>query len=370
MTSVRDLPTPALLLDLDVLEANLERMASRATELGVRLRPHVKTHKCLEIGRLQRRAGARGITVSTLEEARAFARGGFEDMTWAFPVIPGRIEEAAAIDREARLRVLVDDAGAVDALEASGHPFHVWIEVDCRYGRSGVDPGGPALLELGRRLADSPSLTFDGILTHSGQAYHARGREALAAAAEEERSAMATAAARLRDAGVEVPSVSVGSTPAMSAARSLEGIDEARPGNYAFYDFTQVALGSCSAADCALTVAATVVSSRRGADHCVVDAGALALSADPGPDPRDDGPAPSMGRIYEDYGRGTLREDVRLVSLSQEHGIVRGRLPWGSRVRILPNHSCLTAACFDAYHVVTGEEVVDRWPLHRERQAR
>jgi len=367
MTTIHDLPTPALLVDLDVLEANLERMAERAAELDVTLRPHVKTHKCLEIGRLQRRAGARGITVSTLEEARAFARGGFDDMTWAFPVIPDRIGEAAAVDREARLRVVVDDPSAVDALEASGHPFHVWIEVDCRYGRSGVDPEGPALVELARRLSGSRRLAFDGLLTHSGQAYHAAGREALAAAAEQERSVMAGAAARLREGGIEVPTVSVGSTPAMSAARGLQGVDEARPGNYAFYDFTQVALGSCAAADCALTVAATVVSSRPGADHCVVDAGALALSADPGPDPAEGGSPRSMGRLYEDYRAGTLREDARLVSLSQEHGIVRGRLPWGTRVRILPNHSCLTAACFDAYHVVTGEEVVDRWPLHRER---
>ncbi|HKK27672.1 MAG TPA: alanine racemase [Gemmatimonadota bacterium] len=367
MTTIHDLPTPALLVDLEVLQTNLESMASRASELGVRLRPHVKTHKCLEIGRLQREAGAAGITVSTLEEARAFAADGFGDMTWAFPVIPGREEEAAAIDREARLRVTVDGAEAVGALEASGHPFHVWLEVDCGYGRSGVDPGGPDLVDVARRLAEASRLSFDGILTHSGQGYHARGRDALAAVAEEERSVMAAAAERLRAEGLEVPAVSVGSTPAMSAARSLEGVDEARPGNYAFFDHTQVVLGSCGAADCALTVAATVVSSRPGADRCVVDAGALALSADPGPEPRPGDPPRSMGRIFGDYRAGALRDDVRLVSLSQEHGIVEGRLPHGTRVRILPNHSCLAAACFDAYHAVVGEEVVDRWPIHRER---
>lgn len=367
MTTIHDLATPALLVDLEVLQANLDRMASHASELGVRLRPHVKTHKCLEIGRLQREAGAAGITVSTLEEARAFARAGFGDMTWAFPVIPGRIEEAAAIDDRARLRVTVDGLGAVDALEASGHPFHVWIEIDCGYGRSGVGPRGPALVDLATRVSESSRLAFDGILTHSGQGYHARGREALAAVAEEERSVMASAAERLRAEGLEVPSVSVGSTPAMSAARSLDGVDEARPGNYAFFDGTQVVLGSCGAADCALTVAATVVSSQPGTDRCVVDAGALALSVDAGPDPRPGDPPRSMGRIYEDYRAGALRDDARLVSLSQEHGIVEGRLPHGTRVRILPNHSCLAAACFDAYHVVVGEEVVDRWPIHRER---
>lgn len=368
MATLHDLPTPALLLDLEVLERNLDRMAGRADALGVRLRPHIKTHKCIEIGRMQRDRGARGVTVSTLEEARVFAAAGFDDMTWAFPVIPGRIDEAARLDGDGTcLRVLADDAGAVRSLEASGHPFHVWLKVDCGYGRAGLDPDGPALLELADALASSGSLVFDGLLTHSGQAYHARGREALAAAAEEERAVMAAAAERLRSAGIEVPAVSVGSTPAMSAARSLEGIDEARPGNYAFYDYTQVVLGSCDPGDCALSVAATVVSSRPGADHCVIDAGALALSVDPGAGGRDGEVPRSMGAIFAAEPEGVLRTDVRLTSLSQEHGIVRGRLPWGTRVRVLPNHSCLAAACFDAYHVVVGEEVVDRWPIHRER---
>jgi D-serine deaminase-like pyridoxal phosphate-dependent protein len=368
MTTIHDLPTPALLLDLDVLERNLDHMAARADELGVRLRPHIKTHKCIEIGRLQRESGARGITVSTLEEARAFAAAGFDDMTWAFPVIPGRIEEAAVLDDgPARLRLVVDGPEAVRLLERSGHPFHVWIKVDCGYGRAGVDPRSPRLVELADALASSSTLAFDGLLTHSGQAYHARGREGLAAAAEEERSVMVAAADRLRAAGTEVPAVSVGSTPAMSAARDLEGVDEARPGNYAFYDHTQVVLGSCAPSDCALTVAATVVSSQPGADHCVVDAGALALSADPGPGGRDGSGPRSMGEILADGESGTLRADARLISLSQEHGVVRGRLPHGTRVRVVPNHSCLTAACFDAYHVVVGEEVVDHWLIHRER---
>ncbi|MDP2481071.1 MAG: alanine racemase [Candidatus Palauibacterales bacterium] len=369
MTTLHDLPTPALLLDLEVLERNLDRMAGRADALGVHLRPHIKTHKCIEIGRLQRERGARGITVSTLDEARAFAAAGFDDMTWAFPVIPGRIEEASRLDGEsARLRVLADGPEAVRSLEASGHAFHVWLKVDCGYGRAGLDPGGTRLAELADALASSRTLVFDGLLTHSGQAYHARGREALAAAAEQERSVMAGAAERLRSAGIVVPAVSVGSTPAMSAARSLEGVDEARPGNYAFYDYTQVVLGSCAAGDCALSVAATVVSSQPGSDHCVVDAGALALSSDPGPGGRAGSEPRSMGELFADEPAHGLRTDVRLVSLSQEHGIVHGRLPHGTRVRVLPNHSCLTAACFDVYHVVVGEEVVDRWPIHRERR--
>ncbi len=365
MTRPADVPTPALLLDLDVLEANLQRMADRARRLDVRLRPHVKTHKCVEVARRQRDAGADGITVSTLEEAAVFARRGFGDMTWAFPVIPGRVEEAAAVDRRARLRLLVDRPEAVRRLEEAGHPFHVWLEVDCGDGRSGVDPDGEALVELAEGLSGSPLLAFDGLLTHSGQAYDVDDPADLAAVAEEERSAMARAADRLGERGIEVPAVSAGSTPAAARARSLEGVDEIRPGNYALFDRTQAALGSCGIEDVAVEVAATVVSTRPDAGRSVVDAGALALSSDPGPADPDAPGGRCMGALRADDGG--LRRDARLVSLSQEHGLVDAPLPWGERVRIVPNHACLTVACFDELHAVRDDEVVGRWRIHRDR---
>jgi D-serine deaminase-like pyridoxal phosphate-dependent protein len=146
----------------------------------------------------------------------------------------------------------------------------------------------------------------------------------------------------------------------MTAVDHLQGVTEARPGNYAYFDATQVELGACEVRDCALTVWASVVSS--GRDHAVVDAGALALSKDAGPS----GGRPSMGRLFEQYETGSLR-DERLVSLSQEHGVVGGPLEVGSCVRILPNHSCLTNACFDHVHAVRGEAVVGVWRVRRER---
>jgi D-serine deaminase-like pyridoxal phosphate-dependent protein len=289
-----DLPTPALLLDLDRLEANLARMAQRAKSLGVRLRPHVKTHKCLEIAERQLHLGAQGLTVSTLEEVRTFAEHGFDDLTWAFPVPLSRLAQLEAIPERVRLGLVVDSGEAIAALEALGRPFAVWLKVDCGYHRAGVDPSGPAALELAERLHRSAVLRFAGLLTHSGQAYHARGLPQLAAAAETERRVMVECAARLRRHGIPVPALSVGSTPALSAAASLEGIDEVRPGNYVFYDYTQTVLGSCRVADCALTVLACVVSCQPGARHSVVDAGALALSTDRGP--QHGGPA-TMGEI-------------------------------------------------------------------------
>ena len=171
---------------------------------------------------------------------------------------------------------------------------------------------------------------------------------------------MVGCAERLRAAGIEAPVVSVGSTPAMTAVDHLDGIDEARPGNYAFYDYTQTALGSCAVGDCAVTVLTSVVSRPAGADHAVVDAGALAMS-------HDLGPGDGLGRIFADYDAGRLDEELRLTALSQEHGIVDGRPAVGDRLRVLPNHSCLTVAQFDEYYVVRGDRLVDRWKIWRGR---
>jgi D-serine deaminase-like pyridoxal phosphate-dependent protein len=364
MVSIHDLPTPALLLDLDVMERNLRRMSERAAAWGVAMRPHIKTHKAIEVAERQKALGISGITVSTLYEARVFADHGFSDLTWAFPVILTRLEEVRELSDRVTLRLVVDSPEAVEALERLGRPLHVWLKVDCGYHRAGVDPASAQALTLARRLAESPGLTFDGVLTHSGHAYHGPGRKEVSAVAEQERAVMAGFAERLRGEGIEVPAVSVGSTPALSVAERLDGVTEIRPGNYCFHDYTQVAIGSCGVRDCGVTVLASVVSCRPGDGRSVVDAGALALSKDTGPDRPE---RSSMGEVFADYDAGTLDGEARLLSLSQEHGILSVPRPVGSRVRILPNHSCLTAASFDEYAVVRGDEVVDRWKIWRGR---
>jgi D-serine deaminase-like pyridoxal phosphate-dependent protein len=364
MDTINDLATPTLLLDLDVLERNLEQMQAKADRLGVALRPHIKTHKCIEVGERQRALGARGIAVSTLPEARVFADHGFDDITWAFPLIFVRLEEVVELAQRITLRLVVDSAEAVRALEQTEQPLHVWLKVDCGYHRAGVDPRSHTVVDLARAIHESRTLEFDGILTHAGHTYDGPTRGESAVVAATERDVMVELAERLRADGIPVPGVSVGSTPGMHAVEQLDGVTEARPGNYALHDYTQVLLGSCTPRDCAVTVLASVASSQPAAGHCVVDAGALALSKDLG---RGDVSQPSMGEIYDDYAAGTLRRDARLVSLSQEHGKVSRALPVGSRVRILPNHSCLAVACFDEYHVVRGKQVVDRWRVRRER---
>ena len=364
MPLIGELATPALLLDIDKLEANLEAMAARARALGVALRPHVKSHKCIEIGRMQRSLGATGISVSTLEEARAFADHGFDDITWAFPLILSRTEEAMELAERVAFRIVIDSPDALVRLRGTGYPFHVWLKVDCGYHRAGLDPNSEVAVNLARDLHESPKLVFDGILTHSGHAYEARGAEALRRVAEEERSIMVQFSDRLRrEGGVDVSRISVGSTPAMSYVERLDGVTEVRPGNYALYDYSQTVIGSCTVRDCAVTVLASVVSSQPGMSHSVIDAGSLALSKDTGP-PNG---RKTMGEVFEDYATGTLSANTRVVSLSQEHGKLSVRLPVGTQIRILPNHACLTTAMFDEFHVVKGNEVIDRWPIWRRR---
>src|SRR5256884_8504840 len=243
-----DLETPALLLHLDVVEQNVRRMSARARQLGVALRPHAKTHKCVELGRLQLEHGARGLTVSTLVEAEGFARAGFDDLTWAVPIDPGHVAHACRIVQEtgATLRVVVDDLDAAQALADSG--LHVWLKVDSGLHRAGVDPASSYALQVAAALGEERGLVFDGILTHSGHAYRTTNRPEAAAVAESERGVMVAFADRIRGAGIAVREVSVGSTPAMAAGTHLTGVTEARPGNYVFYDRTMALIGCCEPA--------------------------------------------------------------------------------------------------------------------------
>ena len=359
---IEDLATPTLLLDLDVLERNLDFMQERARHLGVRLRPHVKTHKCLEIAQMQRSRGATGITVSTLEEARAFANAGFDDITWAFPLIPSRVDEVEEIADIADLGLTVDNPEAIDALEATGRALSTWLKVDCGYGRAGVDPTTGEAVALARRLAASATLRFRGCLTHAGHTYAAESPARIMDVAESERRVMVEFRDRLEAEGIGGVCLSVGSTPGMSLVRSLAGIQEARPGNYALYDYTQCALGSCTLEQCAASVLSTVVSARTGSDRCVADCGALVMSKDTG----TDRPV-HYGRIYEGASGGPLREDLRVASVSQEHAVISRAMPPGTKIRILPNHSCLTVAQFDHFTVIRGSTVIDRWKIWRSR---
>src|SRR3989441_5147843 len=364
-----DLETPALLPHLAAAERNAQHMANGARQRGVALRPPAKTHRCGEAARLQREHGVRGLTVSTLVEAEVFARAGFNDITWAFPIDPSHIPHVHRIAEAtgATLRVAVDDERTARALAGSG--LHVWLKVDSGLHRAGVDPAAPYALQVAAELGKERGLVFDGILTHSGHAYRTTSKAEAARVAEQERSVMVGFAELVRNAGIPLPEVSVGSTPAMAAVQDLAGVTEARPGNYVFYDRTMVLIGWCQPADVGVTVLATVVSHQPGAAHFIVNAGALELSKDPGPAHV----APqAMGAV-----RGA--PELTVATLSQEHGLISAEAPAalddrfavGTQVEIIPNHSCLTVPLFDEYHVIRGAgnggREVDRWKVERGR---
>jgi D-serine deaminase-like pyridoxal phosphate-dependent protein len=361
------LQTPSALIDLDRLENNAKRMAEKALRLGVRLRPHVKTHKCIEVARIQTDLHFGGVTVSTLAEAQAFAAGGFNDITYAVPVAPQKIADAADLHAEiGNLNLLVDHPETLRAVEEVAESrktrLPVLLEIDCGGGRSGVDPASDITQVLVRRLADSDDVEFRGLLTHAGHAYRAGSRSEVYEIACEERDLMTAFAAEIRDLGIDLAEVSIGSTPTLRAVDDLSGVTEVRPGNYAFFDATQIALDSCDLDDIAFSVLTTVISVDTEQCRAVVDAGALALSKDPGPVHID----PECG-----YGLPVTLEDqhrlpgLRISGLTQEHGSLSGpgieALHPGTRIRIIPNHSCLSAACFERYHVLRGTEIVDEW---------
>lgn len=372
---LHSLPTPCLLLDVERVRRNAERIGRRVRDLGARLRPHIKTHKCIEVARIQTVGHSGAITVSTLAEARVFAAHGFTDITYAVPIEPGKFEAALEIAKYCeRFGVITDDPEIPTALNASAQKaatkLEVFLKVDCGYHRCGVEPENPKAIEIARRIQESSHLVFTGILTHAGHSYHYRTQEERLTIARHERDVMIEFAGKLKRDGIPVPVISIGSTPTVTIIDHLHGIDEVRPGNYIFFDAFQAAIGSCTLSDCAVAVLAAVVHRDGQRSKIVLDAGAIALSKDRGPVDFD--AACGYGRILDLEGNDL---GLRLNAISQEHGEVvvddvrlgglLDRLKVGTRVRIIPNHSCLTAAQHSQYQVLEGERIVAQWAIHQ-----
>jgi D-serine deaminase-like pyridoxal phosphate-dependent protein len=368
--NLQELKTPGILLDIERVRRNAARMSDVASGNGVRLRPHIKTHKCIEVARIQTEGHDGAITVSTLAEARAFAKHGFSDITFAVPIERGKFDEAIELlQTGVKLNLLTNDTGTILALDtaagAAGVTFDVFVKIDCGTHRVGVEPDSEEAVAIPRLLSDAANLNFAGILTHAGHSYNAKSDDEILTVARHERDSMVELATRIGRQGIAVPTVSVGSTPTMSTIDHLEGVDEIRPGNYIFFDAYQATLGSCSFEDTALTVLAAVI--HKGNGRLVIDAGAIALSKDRGPVALD--PACGYGHVLDVEGNET---GMRVTGLSQEHGEIAAsdsavfdRFKVSDRVRILANHSCLTAAQHSHYNVIENGEIVDRWEIHR-----
>ncbi|MGQ0719932.1 MAG: alanine racemase [Candidatus Eiseniibacteriota bacterium] len=354
-----ELETPAVLVDLDVLERNLRDMADLARSAGVALRPHWKTHKCPEIARRQIAAGAVGGTVAKPTEAEAFLDAGFTDLLIATPVVdPAKIGRIIARARDAAVAVLIESAEGAARWDEGARRAGTWVpvllEVDSGMGRTGVAPG-PAAVELARGIARRPGLRLLGVMTHAGHAYEAASPEAVAAAGRTEGERLVGTAEEIRSAGIDCPVVSVGSTPTVRHSARVPGVTEIRPGNYVFHDRTQVGLGVVPEERCALTVLATIVA-RPSPRRIVVDAGSKTLSSD-----RARGGA-------EGFGQVAGRPELRVERVWEEHGAIEDAagaadLRIGSRVRIVPNHACVAVNLHERLIAVRGERVEDVWSI-------
>lgn len=363
--NVRDLDTPALLIDAAKLRANIERMQSMAADFGVALRPHTKTHKSPDIARRQVEAGAKGITVAKLGEAEVMADAGLEDILIAnqvvgAPKMPRLVELAGRV----RLAVLVDSLAGAELLErtflAANGSLDVMIEVDTGKGRCGLAELSD-IAELAEAVASSRHLRFRGIETHEGHvAAGAKSADAIQAGAVAAGRRMIELADALREHGHAIDEISVGSTPGAPYTAEVSGITEMRPGTYVFNDVNQMAIGQATADECALDVLATVIS-RPAADRAVLDAGSKSLFSE----------RARKAFALEHYdGFGYIREapGACISSLSEEHGVVE--IPpgvdfpaVGGLVHVIPNHVCPAVNLHDELHITDGDTVTEVLPI-------
>ncbi len=362
-------PTPAFVIDKAKLLKNIARAKARAHELGLRFRPHLKTHKSIEIARLQMETPEGPATVSTLAEARYFAENGVKDIIYAVGIAPQKLSEVVAIrNLGCDLKIILDSVEAAKLVsafcKAQQASIPVLLEIDVDGHRSGLVPGDEEIIETAKALTDGATLA--GVLTHAGDSYECQTDQAIVAAAEAERDGIVKAADALRAAGFRVDIVSVGSSPTLMHAKNEAGVTEIRAGVCAFFDLFMHNVGIAEISDIAGSVLTTVIGRKTDKGRVITDSGFLAMSRDRG-----------TQRQKVDYGYGLVcdiegipleNENLLLTGTNQEHGIITlleaGSLtqkdfPIGRRLRILPNHACATAASHSALLILEDGKIVD-----------
>ena len=337
----RELETPVPVVDLDRLERNLDGWQRYCDDAGLANRPHVKTHKSVEVARRQLALGAIGVTCQKLGEAEVMADAGFDDILIPYNLLGERkLERLAALLARVRMTVSVDHVrllgGLARAADAAGRELRVQVELETGMKRAGVQTPAEAG-ELASAIARTPGLRFAGLMAYPTP--------------PESRPRLEATITQLRSLGLDRGVVSGGGTPPMWQARELRPlVTEWRAGTYAYHDRNTIAAGAATVDDAALTVLATVVS-RPTPDRAILDAGSKALTSDAGP-------TPSFGAILE-------APASTIAALSEEHGHVSlgagDSLEIGDLVHVLPNHVCPVSNLFDEVAVVRGGRVVDRW---------
>lgn len=369
-----DLPTPSLILDRKRLDRNINRLAARLPAAGVRLRPHLKTAKSVDLARIVLAGHEPAITVSTLKEAEIFLQAGVRDILYAVQIAPAKLGAVTSLRRAgARLMIVTDNEAAARAVSqhsiASQDPIDCLIEIDIDGHRGGIAASDTkTLLAIARTLGQGARLA--GVMTHAGESYNLSDPGDLMTAAEAERRGACLAADTLRRAGFACPVVSIGSSPTAHALSCHEGITEIRAGVYMFGDLVQTQTGVCEPDDIALSVLASVIGHQPAKGWILTDCGWSALSCDPGHPGK--GPTYGFGQVCDILGN--VLDDLIVLNLNQEHGIIGVRpgsarpfpdLPVGTRLRILPNHACAAAEMHDRYHVLEDGIITAQWPRFR-----
>jgi D-serine deaminase-like pyridoxal phosphate-dependent protein len=356
---ITDLDTPAVLIDVDRLEQNIQRMAAFAKAQRIALRPHIKTHKIPQIAFMQLRAGAVGITCQKLGEAEVMAEAGIDDILITYEIIgEHKLRRLAQLKRLANVYTVIDSEEVIAPLAAHIQQeelrHEVMIEINTGLNRCGVLPGEP-VLALVQRLQQFPSLKLRGIFTHEGHVYGAATRQDIEQRAMKAAEDMARTAKLLREHGFPCEVVSVGSTPSAMSIGKAAGVTELRPGNYVFYDRVQLKLGSCTEDQIAASVMATVIS-RPGPDRAIIDAGNKTMCTDNAAD------------FGNTIGLVVGHPELTFNYSSEEHGRITSKtgkmkLKVGDRVRLIPNHACGMVNMHDEVYAVRGDMVEAVWKV-------
>lgn len=366
--NLSDLPTPQVIVDQARLQSNISRAQQLADAAGVRLRPHAKTHKSPIVAKWQIERGAIGVCCAKIGEAEVFVDAGIDNIRLPYPVNPSNAPRLLALMDRAAMSIIVDHLnvarGWSEAMHRAGRALDVLVKVDVGFHRCGIDPDGDPLAFL-QAVARLPGVRLRGLLSHAGHAYHAASEDDLGAIARQEAGTLSQLRERAAASGIALDEISVGATPTLRFSVGQKGITELRPGNYVYFDRTQVALGAASLDDCALTVMATVVS-KPAADRIILDCGTKTLTSDQA---RGITRAAGYGAVLVGSGDASRQVDETLTieRLSEEHATVRvtggTRLEPGDRVRVVPNHSCVVSNLVDVVRLVEGDRVIDTIPV-------
>ena len=368
MDLISALPTPVVAVDHARLRNNIQTMQALASSAGVGLRPHTKTHKSPQIAKWQLEAGATGVCCAKLGEAEVLADAGITDIRLPYPVNPANAARVLALlARGVTLSIIVDDLDVAQqwssTMLAAGRKLNVLVKVDVGFHRCGIDPHSPRALSIVQEVAGLAGLSFHGLLSHAGHAYNVASLEELGDVAAKEIAILRGLAAALRAASIDVPEISVGSTPTARFITIQDGVTEMRPGNYVFFDRTQYGLRSTALENCAMSIVSTVVS-RPAPSRVVFDAGSKTLTSDAA---RAFGAAAGHGLVYTDLETQVPDPSITIERLSEEHAVARVlpacRLKPGDRVRIIPNHACTVTNLANDLLLVDGLRVLERIPV-------